>query len=324
MAVYSVNQATHLYVLGAEPTNVAGSGYVRYSGLGANKDLATDLIAKSKVLSVTNIPAIDLVPKAKIATVTISGTDADADSKIDGGTYVMRVIIDNYFSESPSGSYIKHASAYVKNGVSVNDLCVALADSLELGLKRDIEKAFKVELLTSANQAATVANGKATDAAKIKITPIPTEWVLGRKSTTIPQISVELVPTNELDTEADWGTVTYAEGAPEAGERKLEAEILADYEYFCLGERGDQYRGIGWPNNVETKGEVNPETSGYYVVTVHYYEDLPNEAVQKSEKTAVFVCTSEEIATAVANAFKGATNTELDSRVADLEEAEKA
>ena len=304
MAVYSVNQATHLYVLGAGPTNVAGSGYVRYSGLGANKDLVTDLIAKSKVLSVTNIPAIDLVPKAQIATVAISGTDADADSKIDGGTYVMRVIIDNYFSESPSGSYIKHASAYIKNGATAADLATELSKSLKLGLKRDIEPAFEV----------------AVSGAAITITPIATEWVLGRKSTTIPQISVELVPTDELDTKADWGTVTYAEGAPKAGERKLEAEILADYEYFCLGERGDQYRGIGWPNNVETKGEVNPKTSDYQVVTVHYYEDLPNEAVQKSEKTAVFVCTSTGIATAVASAFKGATNTELDSRVTELEE----
>lgn len=304
MAVYSVNQATHLYVLGEVPTNVAGSGYVRYSGLGANKDLATDLIAKGKVLSVTNIPAINLVPKAKIATVAITGTDADSNSEIDGGTYVMRVIIDNYFSESPSGSYIKHASAYVKNGDTAAELATKLAESLSLGLKRDIEPAFKVE---------------DDEAGSLTITPIATEWVLGRKSTTIPQISVELVPTSELDTEADWGTVTYAEGAPEAGSRKLEAEILADYEYFCLGERGDQYRGIGWPNNVETKGEVNPKTAGYQVVTVHYYEDLPNEAVQKSEKTAVFVCTSAAIATAVANAFKGATNTELDSRVTELD-----
>ena len=291
MAVYSVNQATHLYVLGAGPTNVAGSGYVRYSGLGANKDLVTDLIAKSKVLSVTNIPAIDLVPKAQIATVTISGTDADADSKIDGGTYVMRVIIYNYFSESPSGSYIKHASAYVKNGVTAADLATELSKSLKLGLKRDIEPAFEV----------------AVSGAAITITPIATEWVLGRKSTTIPQISVELVPTNELDTEADWGTVTYAEGAPKAGKRKLEAEILADYEYFCLGERGDQYRGIGWPNNVETKGEVDHKTSGYYVVTVHYYEDLPNEAVQKSEKTAVFVCTTKTVANTVSGHFGGPT-----------------
>lgn len=293
MAVYSVNQATHLYVLGATPTNVAGSGYVRYSGLGANKDLSTDLIATDKVISVTKTTSTDLVPQAKSATVTITGTNVDGKEGIDGGTYVMRVIIDNYFSESPSGSYIKHASAYVKNGASVNDLCVALADSLELGLKRDIEKAFKVELLTSAGAKATIGtNGKATDAAKIKVTPIATEWVLGRKSATIPAISVELVPTNELDTEADWGTVKYDVEAPDAAGRNLGAEILADYEYFCLGERGDQYRGIGWPNNVETKGEVSANTE-YYIVTVHYYETLSNEAVQKSEKTAVFVSATE-------------------------------
>ena len=289
MAVYSVNQATHLYVVNATLTNKAGEGYVKYSGLGAKKDLSTDLIEKDKVLKVTNIPAIDLVPSAQIATVTITGSDVDGDSKIDGGEYIMRVIIDNYFSESPSGSYIKHASAYIKNGETAANLATALVKSLNDGLKRDLEPAFE------ANAASGV----------ITITPIATEWVKGRKSTTIPQISVELVPNSELETKADWGTVTYASGAPVATDRVLEAEILADLEYFCLGERGDQYRGIGWPNTAETKGEISETTSDYYVVTVHYYEDLSNEAVQKSEKTAVFVCTTKALANEISVAFGG-------------------
>lgn len=291
MAVYSVNQATHLYVVAGTPSvKTTKDGDVKIVGLGANKDLATDLIAKSKVLSVTDTSSAKLAPKAKQAVVTITGTD--------GGTYVMRVIINNYFSESPSGSYIKHASAYVKKGATAAELATKLAESLRLGLKRDIEPAFAV-----------VDSGDT-----ITITPIATEFGLGRKATTIPQISVELVPTNELDTEADWGEVEYILSTPVAEGRDLGAEILADYEYFCLGERGDQYRGIGWPNNVETKGEIEYKakyTEGGdlveqypHIVTVHYYEDLSNEAVQKSEKTAVFVCTSAEIATAVKNAFK--------------------
>lgn len=300
MAVYSVNQATHFYVLGEEvPTNVAGSGYVRYSGLGANKDLSTDLINKNKVLSATYTTVAALAPTVKAKTITVSATEA--------GEYIMRVIIDNYFSESPSGSYIKHASAYVGAGATAASIAEALEASLKKGLKRDIEPAFDV---TRADEVIT-------------ITPLATEWVLGRKASVIPAITVELVPTDPMEAEASWGSVAEAEindlSTTVAPNRNLAIEKLRDYEYFCLGERGDQYRGIGWPNNVETKGEGDKITADDYVVTVHYYEDLSNEAVQKSEKTAVFVCTSEEIATAVASAFTGATNTELDSRVTELD-----
>lgn len=284
MAVFSVNQATHLYVVASTPSvKTTKDGGVKIVGLGANKDLATDLINKNKVLSAEHTTVEGLAPTVKAKTITVSANEA--------GEYIMRVIIDNYFSESPSGSYIKHASAYAGAGTTAEKIAETLEASLKKGLKRDIEPAFAV---TRAG-------------AVITITPLATEWVLGRKASVIPAITVELVPVDPMEAEASWGEVKEAEvedlSAIVAPSRNLAIEKLRDYEYFCLGERGDQYRGIGWPNNVETKGEVNPKTSGYHVVTVHYYEDLPNEAVQKSEKTAVFVCTTGDIATAVKNAF---------------------
>lgn len=274
MAVYSVNQATHLYVLNGtqETAGSAEKGYIRYSKLGAKGDLATDIIDLKKVISVTETTSTKLAPKVKKYAIQVTGATA--------GSYVMRVIINNYFSESPSGSYIKHASAYVQGGDNANkEVAEALVKSLNLGLKRDIEPAFKV-----------VYSG---DSDTFTIIPLATEWVLGRKATTIPEIIIELVPTDAMATKATWATITPADATTSeiAGERNLGAEQLADYEYFCLGERGDQYRGINWPNNVETKGQIDP-TKNYNIVTVHYYEDLGGEAVQKSEKTVVFASTS--------------------------------
>lgn len=272
MAVYSVNQATHLYVVAditSDSVKTTKGDDVKIVGLGANKDLATDLINKNKVLSAAHTTVAALAPTVKAKTITVSATEA--------GEYIMRVIIDNYFSESPSGSYIKHASAYVGAGATAEKIAEALEASLKNGLKRDIEPAFEVT----------------RDGAVITITPLATEWVLGRKASVIPAITVELVPVDPMEAEASWGSVDEAEvkdlSAIVAPSRNLAIEKLRDYEYFCLGERGDQYRGIGWPNNVETKGEGEKITADDYVVTVHYYEDLSNEAVQKSEKTAVFV-----------------------------------
>lgn len=276
MAVYSVNQATHLYVVAditRDSVKTTKDGDVKIVGLGANKDLATDLINKNKVLSTTHTTVEGLAPIVKAKKITVSATAA--------GEYIMRVIIENYFSESPSGSYIKHASAYVGNGATADKIAEALEVSLKKGLKRDIEPAFDVT----------------SDGAVITITPLATEWVLGRKASVIPAITVELVPVNPMETEASWGKVEETEADVEtvAPERNLAVEKLRDYEYFCLGERGDQYRGIGWPNNVETKGEGDKITADDHVVTVHYYEDLSNEAVQKSEKTAVFVGPKEQV-----------------------------
>lgn len=276
MAVYSVNQATHLYVVAditSKSVKTTKDGDVKIVGLGANKDLATDLINKNKVLSAAHTTVEGLAPTVKAKTITVNTTEA--------GEYIMRVIIDNYFSESPSGSYIKHASAYVGVGATAEKIAEALEASLKKGLKRDIEPAFAV---TRAG-------------AVITITPLATEWVLGRKASVIPAITVELVPVDPMETKASWGSVGEAEADAEtvAPNRNLAIEKLRDYEYFCLGERGDQYRGIGWPNNVETKGEGEKITADDYVVTVHYYEDLSNEAVQKSEKTAVFVGPKEKV-----------------------------
>lgn len=278
MAVYSVNQATQFYVVATAPTvKTTKDGKVKIVGLGANKDLATDLINKNKVISVTTKEAASLVPVVNAKKITISEANP--------GAYIMRVIINNYFAEGATGAYIKHASAYIAAGEDAAKLAKKLADSLKNGLKRDIEPAFSV----------------AADGAVITITPLATEWVLGRKATTIPEIVVELVPTDPMEMEASWADITEqtVEAAAVAPNRDLAYEILADYEYFCLGERGDIYRGAGWPNNIETKGQIKQDED-YTVVTVHYYDDLTNEAVQKSEKTAVFACTSTTLAAVVA------------------------
>lgn len=279
MAVYSVNQATQFYVVATAPTvKTTKDGKVKIVGLGANKDLATDLIDKNKVISITTTPASEMLPKAIAKVITINTTEA--------GNYVMRVIINNYFAEGASGAYIKHASAYIPAGKDAKYIATELAESLENGLKRDIEPAFKA-----------VANEN-----QITLTPLASEWILGRKAATIPELIVELVPTDPMEMKASWGVVTStdADGDTVAtGNRNLINEKLADYEYFCLGERGDIYRGAGWPNNIETKGQIKQDED-YTVVTVHYYDDLTNEAVQKSEKTAVFACTSTTIAAVVA------------------------
>ena len=68
----------------------------------------------------------------------------------------------------------------------------------------------------------------------------------------------------------------------------VNGQKIADLEYFCMGERGDIYRNIGWPNVVPTKYLVNP-ASNYDVIDVQYYWAGDAEDVQKSPRTLTLV-----------------------------------
>jgi hypothetical protein len=48
---------------------------------------------------------------------------------------------------------------------------------------------------------------------------------------------------------------------------------IADLEYFCMGERGDWYRNVGWPHVIPTQYLVpadSTDAAGYNVLTIHY------------------------------------------------------
>lgn len=60
--------------------------------------------------------------------------------------------------------------------------------------------------------------------------------------------------------------------------------ILADLEYFALGERGDMYRGFNWPHNYDTTYSINPNSGTYSVLTIEYYWQGGAENVQKSPR----------------------------------------
>ena len=81
-----------------------------------------------------------------------------------------------------------------------------------------------------------------------------------------------------------WGKVEKAESLAKVENGK----IIADLEYFCMGERGDQYRNIGWPNVIKTKYLVDPEKK-YNTIDIHYAYVGDGVSVQKSEKDITIV-----------------------------------
>jgi hypothetical protein len=89
---------------------------------------------------------------------------------------------------------------------------------------------------------------------------------------------------------------------------------MADYEYFYMGERGDQYRMVGWPDYVPTKYLVDP-TKTYDTIALHFAYTGANHAVQMSEKDVTILVPSDatvgsgENETSLTNTIVGAINT---------------
>lgn len=69
-------------------------------------------------------------------------------------------------------------------------------------------------------------------------------------------------------------------------------KLTADLEYFCMGERGDQYRMIGWPNYIPTTYMIGPEGAKkeYDYLDIHYYFQGEGVRSDKSEKQLTLVC----------------------------------
>lgn len=294
MAVFSVNQATHLYKLSSDKTahiTTDGKVYFVADGAAGNGTLRTDLIDKKNVMSVTKTTTAAMNLKA----IPIQLALADAalkEGKVIPGEYVVRIIVNNYYGPSMYDGLIKHAAVFVGANTTVATFFTELEKSINANIKREIEKPFEVSKTESS----------------LTLTPIASEWKLGTKGVVVPSIEVVGVYKdfgNGFEEEWLVDTPAAAQEVANSGSQKL-----CDLEYFALGERGDQYRGIGWPNVVETKGVLDPKTA-YTVFTIHYAHVDSNEAVQKSEKDMVIVATTTD-ATAVEEAIEGAFDVTLE------------
>jgi hypothetical protein len=167
-----------------------------------------------------------------------------------------------------------------------------MAISLAKNFSRELTKLVEIKL--SDGTVVKPSDTKKTLAGtytSLVIEEVEQEWTLGIK----PQEAVyfDVIPATVLSAgeEMVWGTIE--EGVDgQVGNGKL----IADLEYFCMGERGDVYRGAGWPNTVPTKYLVD-STKTYDVIDIHYAYVGSNESVQKSEKTLTIVGEAANLAT---------------------------
>ena len=310
MATFSTNQVRQLYVANALETphvtasNAVGSiavctntdkSHLYFEYMGAGGMTRSDLIDIKNVISVKKTLADDLVHDLAKYKLTLDAS-ANSGAPVAGQDYILRIAFRNYIGLSEEDQYFKYGMVHAYAGMTASDFYKTLVLSLVKNFSREEEGLLKFYLETGGTNAGTVA-GTPTEVTKdtkestltgtytgIVIEEAPQEWILGVMEQTPVNFTLQPDTITVSGDDRIWGTVKQVASTSSIPD----GHKIADLEYFCMGERGDVYRMVGFPNVIRTKYLVNPDTK-YNVIDIHYTYVGPNESVQKSEKDITII-----------------------------------
>lgn len=326
MAVFSTNQVRQLYVatdvkegaahvlatdtvgtIALKTDNAKSHMYFEYRGVGGL--VRSDLIDVDKVLYAKATPASALARKLKKATVTLDAT-VNGGNPIAGQDYILRIVFRQYLGMSDEDQYQKYGMVHAYAGMTASDFYKTLAISLAKNFSRELVPLVKFKIGATEVTPNTKLADIAGDADSLVIEEVEQPWTLGIQEQ-VP-VYFEVYPTTVIfnSDERIWGEVEI--GDTGAANAIKDGKIIADLEYFCLGERADQYRNIGWPNAIPSKTLVDP-TKEYHVLDIHYAYVGSNECVQKSEKDITIVSADKADINTLIDALEAATGMEIAS-----------
>ena len=315
MSVFSTNQNRQFYVA----TEVAGAvsesskaGAIQLKDIdnGIDKELyfiakGADTVLRSDRIPVKNISYIKAVAAQEMIT-PLKSVLVSLDSTVNEGApvlgqdYILRINFRQFYGMSDQDQYFKYAAVHVVKGMDATSFYEAMVKALnlcfarELGATKDSNPYLKFE---------ASADG-------ITITEKEQPWTLGTEAQ--EPVYFDIVPTTIYVDGNDlvWGTLTdktptkanAVVGSTGIGNGKK----IADLEWFCMGERGDQYRQIGWPNNIDTKYLVDP-TKQYNVLEIHYAFTDTGISSYRSEKDITIVAEDVTVINNLVEAINTAT-----------------
>lgn len=316
MATFSVNQVRQLYVANAVKTTpvlttdtegtIAVKGdstkstlYFGYKGVGSL--MRSDLIDVKSIMSAKATDANSMTHKLKSYTVTLD-SDVNEGKPVSGQDYILRVAFRQYIGMSDEDQYFKYGAVHAYSTMESKLFYVKLALSLVQNFSRELVPLVKISLKTSSATTEVTVNTKedslTEDYTGVVIEEVEQPWTLGKESQVPVYFTVQPTTITFEGDEVIWGTVTENVSTTKVGN----GHDIADLEYFCMGERGDIYRNVGWPNTIDTKYLVDPSKQ-YNTIDIHYAFTDSNESVQKSEKTLTIVVPKVGATNSVSNAL---------------------
>lgn len=333
MATFSTNQVRQLYVATAlKSTNViasdtAGSiavksdtakSHLYFEYMGAGGMTRSDLIDIKNILYAKATDADDLAYDLAKYKLTLDDT-VNGGEPVVAQDYILRIAFRNYPGLSEEDQYFKYGMVRAVTGMTASDFYKTLALSLVKNFSREEQGLLKFYLETGGTDAGTGA-GTPTEVTKdtkessltgtytgIVIEEAPQDWILGVMEQAPVNFTIQPDLIIDNGDERIWGVVKKVASTNSIPD----GHKIADLEYFCMGERGDIYRMVGFPYVIRTKYLVDPDIK-YNVIDIHYAYVGSNESVQKSEKDITIVVpkigANNKASNALANSIISAIN----------------
>lgn len=310
MATFSTNQVKQLYVATELDTTPDALGDIAFVACGdgqiAAKYFGKDGIVRTDIIDLASLKGKAIKASAMgryLESAYIANTSAVA-----GQQYILKVTVNEFGGVSPEDKGFIFGEYVAKSGDAAKNVIAGLA----LSLAKNATKAAACPLIN-----VFVTTGDYNDSLTIgtnawKVTPDLAEstiagygslaglvieaaeqpWVLGKEPYQFLSFSVAADPIRSSGIITEWATVSMNTSHPSAV--VVNSKKIADLEWFCAGERGDVYRGMGYPNNFEFDPTVNPATTyGYHLIDLTWGYKGDAEDIQVSPKELIIVVAAE-------------------------------
>lgn len=262
--------------------------YLKYKG--ADTVMRSSLIPVKNINYIKAVAAADMADDLKKVTVTLD-PDVNGGAPISGQDYVLNITLRQFYGMSDEDQYFKFGCVHATKNMGAQTFYEKMADSLTKNFSRELGT-----YLTFTGS----ADG-------LVIQEVAQPWTRGLYAQ--ERVYFEAIPTTvyEDGDEVIWGkTEVGTEGTIKNGYK------LADLEYFCMGERGDQYRGMGWPNIVPTTYLLNPTAdTEYNVLEIHYAFTDSGAESYRSEKDITIVAEDAATINSIVEAINTAASLEI-------------
>ena len=280
------NQVRQLYVVSTLKTDATPSqlGDLRVLGetgkflyfqhFGQGGLVASDKIDVCNIRYVKQTAAADMRDVLKNHTVKVTEVSA-------GQVYEIKVLVHNYIGLGANDYTYRFGLYKAKKTDDAAAIAAGLAADLQTSLGLD-DPSNALDPTHYKEQLMTVTVSGDT----ITISEVEQFWQLGKFPVVQCPLDIQLngIVTDDEYQTFEWATID--EDTPTT--LNNEGKKIAELEYFTHGWRGDFYRNVGWPRNIDTQYMVNPASS-YDLIDIHYFYQGTGVSSQLSEKEITLV-----------------------------------
>ena len=296
----SVNQVRHFFNLDAydsiEVKSVKEKGEVTGIFLQCMKDgkavLTSDTVKKGAKAWTTSADAMRKPLKQAVLKLDKAVNDG---APVAGQDYIVDVMISNYICMADESTLVKFGAVHATNNMTASAFYLELAKSLARNFNRDVNKFFEIYLEgETASKEVTVTSKHTGTFTGVILKEVSQEKDYVRGEVPVNTVNFQVLPKTIIDDGEEVNPFVLEDGSvkitEQSGKYIGNGYEIADTEYFCMGERGDQYRQMGYPRTIRTKYTVD-ETKEYNVLDINFYFVGRGIDSQKSEKMITVVST---------------------------------